>query len=151
MGLHRIRLAAPWEAGHRTASNAETAGAVSANLKLPLALNDPVLAEASSDSETLRLTRKFHCPTGINASTRLFIEIELAEIVASEVLKAVVLNGECLSFTSNSTDSDRLLHVDVSERLKAFNVLQLQFPLSASHTSGRLLSVTLLIEEQVSA
>jgi len=36
----------------------------------------------------------------------------------------------------------------VSGRLLAFNVLQLQFPVAASHTPVHLISVNLLIEEQ---
>ena len=146
MGLHRIRLAAPWELCHRTAAPAETAP-VSSTCKLPLALSDLVSKESASDSETILLSRKFHCPTGIDGSTRVFIEIELENILPAKALKAVRLNKETLSISYAGEDSSCLLPVDVSGRLMAFNVLQLQFPVAASHTSGRLLSVTLMIEE----
>ena len=146
MGLHRIRLAAPWELSHRTAASAETAP-ISSNCKLPLALNGLVPEESTADSEIILLSRKFHCPTGIDGSTRVFIEIELEDIFQAEAIKAVVLNKETLSISHGNAVSNRLLHVDVSGRLMAFNVLQLQIPIAASHTSGRLLSVTLMIEE----
>ena len=146
MGLHRIRLAAPWELSHRTVGFAETASA-SSTCKIPLALSDLVSKEADSQCETILLSRKFHCPTGIDGSTRVFIEIELENIVPAEALKAVTLNREILSISSSTDPSGCLLQIDVSGRLIAFNVLQLQVPIAASHTSGRLLSVTLVIEE----
>ena len=146
MGLHRIRLAAPWELSHRTAASPETAPA-SSTCKLPLALNELVVTESSSDSEMILLSRKFHCPTGINDTTRVYIEIELDEFVPTELLKAVVLNDDALSISNRIADTSHLLHVDVSGRLRAFNMLQLQFPVAVSHTSGRLMSVTLMIEE----
>jgi hypothetical protein len=93
------------------------------------------------------MSRKFHCPTGIDGSTRVFIEIELENIVPTETLKAVVLNRETVLISSSGADTNCLLRIDVSGRLMAFNVLQLQFPIAASHTSGRLLSVSLMIEE----
>ena len=146
MGLHRIRLAAPWELSHRTVGFAETASA-SSPCKIPLALSDLVPKEADSQCETILLSRKFHCPTGIDGSTRLLIEIELENCISSEALNAVMLNGQSLSISSSNQPSGRLLQIDVSGRLMAFNVLQLQVPIAASHTSGRLLSVTLVIEE----
>lgn len=146
MGLHRIRLAAPWELSHRTAATAESVPA-SSNCKLPLALRDLVSKASASDSDIISLSRKFHCPTGIDGSTHVFIEIEFEEVVPADALKAVVLNKTTLSISNGNADSARSLHVDVSGRLMAFNVLELQFPVTASHTSGRLLSVTLMIEE----
>jgi hypothetical protein len=146
MGLHRIRLAAPWELCHRTVGSAETASA-SSTCKIPLALSDLVPKEADSQCETILLSRKFHCPTGIDGSTRLLIEIELENCVWSQALNAVMLNGQSLSISSSNQPSDRLLQIDVTGRMIAFNVLQLQVPIAASHTSGRLLSVTLVIEE----
>ena len=145
MGLHRIRLAAPWELTRRTTA-AETAP-ISSNCKLPLALSSLVFEESTADSDIILLSRKFHCPTGIDSSTRVFIEIELDDIAQAEAIKAVMLNKESLSISNGNVDSSRLLRVDLSGRLMAFNVLQLQFPIAASHTSGRLLSVTLMIEE----
>ena len=148
MGLHRIRLAAPWELSHRTAVSAEIAP-IASNCKLPLALSDLVSKETTSDSdsETILLSRKFHCPTGIDGSTRVFIEIELENIGPPVTLKAVVLNKETVLISSSGADAGCLLRIDVSGRLMAFNVLQLPFPIAASHTSGRLLSVSLMIEE----
>lgn len=146
MGLHRIRLAAPWELSHRTVGSAETVS-VSSTCKIPLALRDLVANDADAHCETIFLSRKFHCPTGINGSTRVFIEIDLENIVPAEALKAVTLNRETLSIFSSADPSVCLLQMDVSGRLLTFNVLQLQVPIAASHTSGRLLSVTLVIEE----
>ena len=146
MGLHRIRLAAPWELSHWAAASAEPAPA-SPTCKIPLALSELVSREAVSDPETILLSRKFHCPTGINGSTRVFIEIELENINPAEAIKAVLLNKAVLPISNANADANCLLNFDVSGRLMAFNVLQLQFPIAASHTSGRLLSVTLLIEE----
>lgn len=128
------------------AATAESVPA-SANCKLPLALCDLVSKTSASDSDIISLSRKFHCPTGIDGSTRVFIEMVLEDVVPADALKAVVLNNAGLSILSGSDDSGRSLHVDVAGRLTAFNVLELQFPVTASHTSGRLLSVTLMIEE----
>ncbi len=146
MGLHRIRLAAPWELSHRTEISAETVP-TAATFKLPLALSDLVSKESASDAETILLSRKFHCPTGIDGSTRVIVEIELENIVPTEALKAAVLNKESLPIFYAGVYAGCMLHVDVSGRLLAFNVLQLQLPVAVSHTSGRLLSVTLMIEE----
>ncbi len=148
MGLHRIRLAAPWELSHRKANSADTAPAPS-NCKLPLVLSDLVSNESASDSESeiIFLSRRFHCPTGIDSVTRVFIEIAFDSISSAALLTAVVLNKVALSISSNTDPSDCSLQVDASGRLLAFNVLQLQFPVALGHTSGRLLSVTLMIEE----
>ena len=145
MGLHRIRLAAPWELTRRTTA-AETAP-ISSNCKLPLALSSLVFEESTADSDIILLSRKFHCPTGIDGPTRVFIEIELENIGPPVTLKAVVLNKETVLISSSGADAGCLLRIDVSGRLMAFNVLQLPFPIAASHTSGRLLSVSLMIEE----
>jgi hypothetical protein len=112
-----------------------------------LALSDLVSTDSSSFSEIVLLSRKFHCPTGLDETTQVFIEIELDDFVPAEFLNAVVLNNETLSISHRIADSGRVLHVDVSGRLRAFNLLQLQFPGAASHTSGRLMSVALMIEE----
>ena len=147
MGLHRIRLAAPWELSYQKSDSAETAPA-SSNRKLPLALSELDLQESASDAQTILLSRKFHCPTGLDASTRVYIEIALEDFAAAATLVAVMLNKESMSITNRSDEEQCLLQIDVSGRLMAFNVIQLQFPFAASHTSGRLLSVTLMIEEQ---
>ena len=146
MGLHRIRLAAPWEISHRTEASAETPPA-SSICKLPLALSDLVSKEWATGSEAILLSRKFHCPTGIDSSTRVFIESVLEGILPAEALKTVVLNKETLSISNGIDEARCLLNLDVSGRLMPFNVLQLQFLIAVSHTSGRLLSVTLMIEE----
>jgi len=146
MGLHRIRLAAPWEVRVVTSLVAET-DATSSTCKLPFALSDVGVNDPVSDSETIVLTRKFHCPSGLDESTRVLIGIELDNVGSSESLKTVLLNKAALLFSDDQSESNGLLHVDVSGRLLAFNVLQLQFPVAASHTAVRLISVNLLIEE----
>jgi hypothetical protein len=143
MGLHRIRLAAPWEFRLLTAE----ADAPSSTCKLPLALSDLSAVEPVSDSDTIVLTRKFHRPSGLDESTRVFIGIELDEGDSPNSLKTVLLNKEALSFPEDRSGSDGVLQIDVSGRLLPFNVLQLQFPVAAGHTPVRLISVNLLIEE----
>ena len=147
MGLHRIRLAAPWEVRLVTSLVAET-DATSSTCKLPFALSDVGVIEPVSDSDTIVLTRKFHRPSGLDESTRVLIEIELDNVGSSESLKTVLLNKAALSFSGDRSGANGVLHVDVSGRLLAFNVLQLQFPVAASHTPVHLISVNLLIEEQ---
>jgi hypothetical protein len=146
MGLHRIRLAAPWEVRLVTSLVAET-DATSSTCKLPFALSDVGVNDPVSDSETIVLTRKFHCPSGLDESTRVLIGIELDNVGSSESLKTVLLNKAALLFSDDQSESNGLLHIDVSGRLLAFNVLQLQFPVAARHTPVRLISVNLLIEE----
>jgi hypothetical protein len=146
MGLHRIRLAAPWEVRVVTSLVAET-DATSSTCKLPFALSDVGVNDPVSDSETIVLTRKFHCPSGLDESTRVLIGIELDNVGSSESLKTVLLNKAALLFSDDQSESNGLLHIDVSGRLLAFNVLQLQFPVAARHTPVRLISVNLLIEE----
>ncbi len=143
MGLHRIRLAAPWEFRLLTAK----ADLPSSTCKLPFALSDVGADEAVSDSDTIVLTRKFHRPSGLDESTRVFIGIELDEVDSPNSLKTVLLNKEALSFPEDRSGSDGVLQIDVSGRLLPFNVLQLQFPVAAGHTPVRLISVNLLIEE----
>jgi hypothetical protein len=147
MGLHRIRLAAPWEVRLVTSLVAET-DATSSTCKLPFALSDVGVIEPFSDSDTIVLTRKFHRPSGLDESTRVLIGIELDNVGSSESLKTVLLNKAALSFSGDRSGANGVLHVDVSGRLLAFNVLQLQFPVAASHTPVHLISVNLLIEEQ---
>jgi hypothetical protein len=147
MGLHRIRLAAPWEVRLVTSLVAET-DATSPTCKLPFALSDVGVIEPVSDSDTIVLTRKFHRPSGLDESTRVLIGIELDNVGSSESLKTVLLNKAALSFSGDRSGANGVLHVDVSGRLLAFNVLQLQFPVAASHTPVHLISVNLLIEEQ---
>ena len=146
MGLHRIRLAAPWEVRVVTSLVAET-DATSPTCKLPFALSDVGVDDPVSDSDTIVLTRKFHCPSGLDESTRVLIGIELDNVGSSESLKAVLLNNAALSVSDDRSEPNGMLHVDVSGRLLAFNVLQLQFAVAASHTAVRLISVNLLIEE----
>jgi hypothetical protein len=147
MGLHRIRLAAPWEVRLVTSLVAET-DATSSTCKLPFALSDVGVIEPVSDSDTIVLTRKFHRPSGLDESTRVLIGIELDNVGSSESLKTVLLNKAALSFSGDRSGANGVLHVDVSGRLLAFNVLQLQFPVAASHTPVHLISVNLLIEEK---
>ena len=146
MGLHRIRLAAPWEVRLVTALVAET-DATSSTCKLPFALSDVGVDEPVSDSDTIVLTRKFHRPSGLEESTRVFIGIELDEVGSPKSLQTVLLNKAALSFPEDRLGSDGVLQIDVSGRLLPFNVLQLQFPVAAGHTPVRLISVNLLIEE----
>ena len=146
MGLHRIRLAAPWEVRLVTSLVAET-DATSPTCKLPFALSDVGVNDPVSDSDTIVLTRKFHCPSGLDESTRVLIGIELDNVGSSESLTTVLLNKAALSFSDDRSEPNCMLHVDVSGRLLAFNVLQLQFAVAASHTAVRLISVNLLIEE----
>ncbi len=146
MALHRIRLAAPWEVRLVTPLVAETDGA-SSTCKLPFALNDVGVNEPVSDSDTIVLTRKFHRPSGLVESTRVFIGIELDDVGSSTSLKTVLLNKVALSFSDDRSGANGVPHIDVSGRLLAFNVLQLQFPVTAGHTPVRLISVSLLIEE----
>ena len=146
MGLHRIRLAAPWELTHCGNTSTKTAQA-SSNMKLPLVIADLVLNEHASDGASLLLSRKFHRPTGIDSSTRVFIEIELESIALAAAMKAVMLNKATLPISSSHNEAPCLLTVDVSGQLMPFNELQLQFVIAERHTSGRLLSVTLMIEE----
>ena len=151
MGLHRIRLAAPWELRLVNAVTAET-DAISSICKLPFALSDVGAVESVSDSDTITLTRKFHRPSGLDESTRVFIGIELDDVDSSTTLKAaslktVLLNKEAFSFSEDCSGAVGVVQIDVSGRLLAFNVLQLQFPVAASHTPVRLISVNLMIEE----
>jgi hypothetical protein len=146
MGLHRIRLAAPWEARLVTSLVAET-DATSSTCKLPFALSDVGVNEPVSDSDTIVLTRKFHRPSGLEESTRVFIGIELDEVGSPKSLQTVLLNKAALPFPEDRSGSDGVLQIDVSGRLLPFNVLQLQFPVAAGHTPVRLISVNLLIEE----
>lgn len=146
MGLHRIRLAAPWEVRLVTSLVAET-DATSPTCKLPFALSDVGVNDPVSDSDTIVLTRKFHCPSGLDESTRVLIGIELDNVGSSESLNTVLLNNAALSVSDDRSEPNGMLHVDVSGRLLAFNVLQLQFAVAASHTPVRLVSVNLLIEE----
>jgi hypothetical protein len=146
MGLHRIRLAAPWEVRLVTSLVAET-DATSPTCKLPFALSDVGVDDPVSDSDTIVLTRKFHCPSGLDESTRVLIGIELDNVGSSESLKAVLLNNAALSVSDDRSEPNGMLHVDVSGRLLAFNVLELQFAVAACHTAVRLISVNLLIEE----
>ena len=146
MGLHRIRLAAPWEVRLVTSLVAET-DATSPTCKLPFALSDVGVDDPVSDSDTIVLTRKFHCPSGLDESTRVLIGIELDNVGSSESLTTVLLNKAALSVSDDGSEPNCMLHVDVSGRLLAFNVLQLQFPVAASNTPVRLVSVNLLIEE----
>jgi hypothetical protein len=143
MGLHRIRLAAPWEFRLLTAQ----ADTPSSTCKLPFALSDFGADEAVSDSDSIVLTRKFHRPSGLDESTRIFIGIELDEVGSPNSLKTVLLNKEALSFPEDRSGSGGVLQIDVSGRLLPFNVIQLQFPVAAGHTPVRLISVNLLIEE----
>lgn len=122
--------------------------ATSSTCKLPFALSDVGVIEPVSDSDTIVLTRKFHRPSGLDESTRVLIGIELDNVGSSESLKTVLLNKAALSFSGDRSGANGVLHVDVSGRLLAFNVLQLQFPVAASHTPVHLISVNLLIEEQ---
>lgn len=146
MGVHRIRLAAPWEVRVVTSLVAET-DATSPTCKLPLALSDVGVDEPFSDSDTIVLTRKFHRPSGLVESTRVFIGIELDDVGSATSLKTVLLNKAVLSFSDDRSESNCVPHIDVSGRLLAFNVLQLQFPVAARNTPVRLISVNLLIEE----
>ena len=146
MALHRIRLAAPWEVRLVTALVAET-DATSSTCKLPFALSDVGVNHSVSDSDTIVLTRKFHRPSGLVESTRVFIEIELDDVGSSTSLKTVLLNKAALSFSDDRSGANGVPDIDVSGRLLAFNVLQLQFPVAAGQTPVRLISVSLLIEE----
>ena len=146
MGLHRIRLAAPWEVRLVTSLVAET-DATSSTCKLPFALSDVGVDEPVSDSDTIVLTRKFHRPSGLVESTRVFIGIELDDVGSATSLKTVLLNKAVLSLSDDRSESNGVPHIDVSGRLLAFNVLQLQFPVAARNTAVRLISVNLLIEE----
>jgi hypothetical protein len=143
MGLHRIRLAAPWEFRLLTAK----ADTPSSTCKLPFALSDFGADEAVSEFDAIVLTRKFHRPSGLDESTRVFIGVELDEVSFPNSLKTVLLNKEALSFPEDRSLSDGVLQIDVSGRLLPFNMLQLQFPVAAGHTPVRLISVNLLIEE----
>lgn len=146
MGLHRIRLAAPWEFQLVGALTIE-AEASSSTCKLPFALSDVGVHGAALESDTIVFSRKFHCPSGLDKSTRVLIGIELDETKSSASLKTVLLNKEALPFVEDHSAASDVLRIDVSGRLLAFNVLQLQFPGAASHTPVRLISVNLLIEE----
>jgi hypothetical protein len=143
MGRHRIRLAAPWEFRLLTAP----ADTPSSTCKLPFALSDAGADDAVSVSDTIVLTRKFHRPSGLDESTRVFIGIEVDEVDSPKSLRTVLLNKEVVSLPEDHSVSDGALQIDVSGRLLPFNVLQLQFPVAARHTAVRLISVSLLIEE----
>ena len=151
MGLHRIRLAAPWELRLVTAIAAET-DAASSTCKLPFALSDTGAIGPASCGDTIELTRKFHSPSGLKESTRVFLGIELDDVGSSAsskstLLKTVLLNKNALSFSEDRSGADGVLNIEVSGRLLPFNVLRLQFPVTAPHTSASLISVNLLIEE----
>lgn len=147
MGLHKIRLAAPWEL-RVVNSLATESDASAATCKLPFVMSDLRDQIAASDSDTVVLTRKFHRPSGLDESTRVFIGVELDGASPSKSLKTVMLNKEALPLSPECSASGDVFQFDVSGRLLGFNELQLRFPSSASDTLLRLVSVSLLIEEQ---
>lgn len=165
MALHRIRLSAPWEL-YRLPAMATEPVALSPTCRLPFALRDISAHESVSDTDTIIFSRKFHRPSGLNESTRVFIGIELEGADTSRSSTTVFLNTQALSYSETRSTPDAAaeaisdlpqtqsrsrwtytLRLDVSARLLTFNVLQLQFPAAASHTPLCLIAVNLLIEE----
>ena len=85
---HVIRLRGPWELSWHGDGIREAPHRV----RLPDGLPEALARRSSAPSATtLRLTRRFGCPTGVSAADRILLEI----IVAPQPL-AVLLNGESL-------------------------------------------------------
>lgn len=73
------------------------------------------------DGATLRIRRRFHCPSGINDTTR----ISLRMTVGKEV--TVRLNDAAVNVSSNdSTSTEASIECDVTGQLDSFNCVEVR-------------------------
>ena len=82
MPSHRIRLAGPWE--FRTKAETNPAAVNPAGIRVQL----PFEAAAELPGETGWLSRRFHCPGGLQDTTTIRLQI-----LAGSVLSRVTING----------------------------------------------------------
>lgn len=136
---HRIRLAGPW-----TWAESCAADAAEQNCRLPFT---PATACGSSP---VRLTRRFHSPTGIEDNPRVRIELVMQSSDALPDLR-LELNGSLLCAETDArqqaasgTQSTLTLVADVTGRLLTFNTLCVVW--HAAKPGDTLMSVLVAIE-----
>ena len=108
---HVIRLHAAWQRSERSD---EPVISRQASLSLPDTL--PVTPSTTH----LVYVRKFHAPTGLDASQRVRFESELLRAASS-----AALNGDALDLSSHPAA------IDITERLKGHNEIALCLPVDA--------------------
>lgn len=133
MSPHRIRLTGPWE--WRPASGDTEAEGTGSFQRCRL----PFVSDDCGGAKAAMLLRRFHCPTGINDLTLIFIVLEFSDTgrsIRSELLQEAVvvrLNGRLVPLGDragqaelpDASRSDAVqLVVNVSKRLRSFNELQ---------------------------
>ena len=87
MPSHRIRLAGPWEFRTKAETNPAAANPAAAN-PAGIRVQLPFEAAAELPGETGWLSRRFHCPVGLQDTTTIRLQI-----VAGRVLRRVTING----------------------------------------------------------
>lgn len=99
--MHEIRLAGPWES-----QDVADPSAVWRRIVLPLVVGQ---------SGPFRLRRRFHRPSGLSASTRLYVRL-----VSSAGSTCIRLNGEAIDPPQVSDEGH---FFDVTARMQPFNEL----------------------------
>lgn len=131
MNIHRIRLAGPWESQF-IGDSGQPVGEV-IRCQLPFSL-----PESQSQSGVL-LTRGFHCPTGIDETTRLRIVLQ-----ASECRIVVQINGTNIVECPARLDAE--IAFEITGTLAEFNQLSVLIKTAESETRPALNTAWLEIQ-----
>jgi hypothetical protein len=126
--VHRIRLVGPWEWTSRPAEDE------SDWRKIRLPDDWESLCEVSGSAI---FRRRFHCPTGIEATDKVFVVID-----ADGFLGTVQLNGSPLGCIERLSRSDQ--SYEVTDRLLDHNLLTITFEDISSSSGGGLVRPVVL-------
>jgi len=111
--MHRIRLVGPWQIHGGSSEGSESW----IDIVLP---HTPVPSGGRMNS---RAKRKFHAPTGIDASTPLRIAVTGTGIVGAQ-LNGIALFAQRLP--SDSEAATETVSFDITDQLKPFNELEIE-------------------------
>lgn len=123
MSSHRIRLAGPWEWQALTETNGVAGTGEVHKCQLPFPSEPNVVA-----GQGILLRRRFHCPTGMSATTTVTVAIEIQDGIPQLTLNDRILTGVADSeFTELASSAmTNQWRFDVSGFLKSYNELQVR-------------------------
>ncbi len=143
MSVHRIRLAGPWEwlpAIFPDSGSTERPQAGRQACQLPF-----VPAAQPDRPDAVRMYRRFHQPTGMDAATKITLLIQFRGVAADVQLNGISL--PIIASVQEQLTENQLTRCDISGLLKAFNEVCIQISGSGDRGPAVLISVNLEIHE----
>jgi hypothetical protein len=143
MNPHRIRLAGPWEwcnSSSQSPGDRQTC-------QLPFS-SSADNGDHPGACGSLLLSRRFHCPTGIDSTTVVKIALEVQAGNAEAKLNGVPLEAEVeADDIQQDAKSIRIVRFSVSGALRPFNELQVFLSRAADGVAATLVSAYLEIHQ----